>query len=280
MRYVEAITGPRLNKKGERMMSALVKACPFPIVTRDALHARRDGSMLLIWGWGDVTKCSLIRNYRESGRPVVALDLGYYNRRKTHEFPVRVTVNHCHPQPWQLLDLGPERWKLAEIELRNEYDKDGHILLCGMGAKSRAQFGLIGMQWEIEQYRLLRMKYPRSKIVYRPKQAFEVMPGVQTDGSSPIEKLLEGASLVVVRHSNVAVDACIAGVPVVCYDGAAHALYASTSHPTHSQRLTFLEKLAWWQWYPSEAEQCWKFLQKVSSSTSAQETSARLGSFP
>jgi hypothetical protein len=74
---------------------------------------------------------------------------------------------------------------------------------------------------------------------------------------------LRGASLVICRHSNVAIDACIAGVPVECEDGAAYWLYRRGSVPTVAQRLDFLHRLCWWQWRFSEMDKAWLFLQSM-----------------
>ena len=74
---------------------------------------------------------------------------------------------------------------------------------------------------------------------------------------------MKGASLVVCSHSNVAVDACIAGIPVDCTDGAALALYKDNQNPTVERRLEFLRSLAWWQWSTREAPQAWEFIKGV-----------------
>ena len=85
------------------------------------------------------------------------------------------------------------------------------------------------------------------------------------DSESRIADLLKGASLVVCRHSNVAVDACIAGVPVICDDGAAFSLYRSNTSPTPEQRMDFLQRLSWWEWDRTEAGAAWEFIQEMCS---------------
>ena len=82
----------------------------------------------------------------------------------------------------------------------------------------------------------------------------------EIDGATPIQELLRGASLVICRHSNVAVDACIAGIPVECEDGAARWLYAAGPVQPIERRASFLRRLAWWQWQCDEMEDAWKFL--------------------
>ena len=98
-----------------------------------------------------------------------------------------------------------------------------------------------------------QMKREGRAAVLRPKK-------VRHATLPPIEEALKGKSLVVCRHSNVAIDACIAGVPVRCEDGAAFALYRDFERPTRDERLGFLRSLAWWNWKPSEAGEAWKYL--------------------
>jgi hypothetical protein len=78
-----------------------------------------------------------------------------------------------------------------------------------------------------------------------------------------IKDVLRGCSLVVCRHSNVAIDACVAGVPVDCEGGAALALYAEHPQPTREHRVQFLQRLSWWQWRPSEARDAWQFVNRM-----------------
>ena len=66
-------------------------------------------------------------------------------------------------------------------------------------------------------------------------------------------------------HSNIAVDAIALGIPAVCVDGAAAAV-CPAELPEEVRpfdpalRDRFLANLAWFQWAPSEARECWAFL--------------------
>jgi hypothetical protein len=106
----------------------------------------------------------------------------------------------------------------------------------------------------------IRKAYPNRRVVYRPKPNNEAPLGIDCEqiSSGPIEEVLRGAFLVVCRHSNVAVDACIAGIPVVCEGGAASAIYGNdlTAPRTVSRedRARFLQRLAWWQWSRSQIQ--------------------------
>jgi hypothetical protein len=67
----------------------------------------------------------------------------------------------------------------------------------------------------------------------------------------------------------VSIDACIAGVPAVCVDGAGFALYnnsmVSPRKPSEQERLRFLHNLAYWQYRPSEARLAWNFIKDTLS---------------
>jgi hypothetical protein len=72
-----------------------------------------------------------------------------------------------------------------------------------------------------------------------------------------------GASMLVCRHSNCAVDAVVAGVPIECEDGAAKWLDGKPYK--RRTRKDFLNRLAYWQWKASEAAQAWQFILKVTN---------------
>ena len=218
--------------------------------------------VVVTWGMGHPgRRPALLQHVRQGGR-VVGWDLGYWHRDQHY----RLTVDKDHPSGL-LRDMPPSRWDAAGITLREDYRAEVPIILVGMGEKSRVSLGYAGQRWEEQTFAALRRAYPHARILYRPKrpEAFRFCAAAQ--GS--IEEVLRGASLVVCNHSNVAVDACIAGVPVVCNDGAASALYGSDLvnpvHATREQRLVFLRRLAWWQWKPQEAPAAWNFIKHVIS---------------
>jgi hypothetical protein len=130
--------------------------------------------------------------------------------------------------------------------------------------KSGRLYGLNTMQWELAQ--MPRLKSMGREILWRPKgKQTPILSGATLKHGMPIEEALKGCSLVVCRHSNVAVDACIAGIPVECEDGAAWTLYRHGTTPTREQRAEFLRRLGWWNWRPSEAAQAWNWILKTAA---------------
>lgn len=255
-----------MNVKGLRMMRAMMDAARHFGIAR--VERRRnqyvgDCELLMIYGIGHPIMRHNFSAHIASGRNAIGWDLGYYGRHTGGSYPMRLAINAPHPQA-MMKRARPDRWASAHIALRNDFNPDGHIVLVGLGRKGRVQFDYEGTSWEEETLAKIKAAYPGRQIVYRPKAGATEHINCKTDATSPIEKVIKGASLVVVRHSNVAVDACIAGIPVVCYDGAAAYLYGSDLcnpvNPTEQERLEFLRSLAYWQWRPTEAQEAWRFI--------------------
>jgi hypothetical protein len=217
--------------------------------------------VLMSYGLGHPLRSKWTEAHVKAGGRLIGWDLAYWDRDNA----MRCTVDHLHP--WRLIrDMPADRWESAGISLREDADPEGPIVLIGMGRKSRSQFSMFDRAWERESLKQIKKNYPGKTIIYKPKRPEDLMPGCVTVNGH-IEEALKGASLVVCRHSNVAVDACIAGVQVVCEDGAAKVLYnndlSNPVNPSKEARLRFLQNLAYWQWKPSEARDAWKFLRTV-----------------
>lgn len=251
---------PKISRRGQIMMQAMIDAAPRVgvrcIVTETY---RRKANLLMSYGLGHLERRRWTEAHVANGGRLIGWDLGYWDR----ESAMRVTVDSGHPKA--MPEMPADRWNQTGMLLREDFNPKGPIILVGMGRKSRAQFGYEGQAWEMGKLQEIQRQFPGRRVLYRPKKP-EVWQASQIS-SGPIETALRGASLVVCRHSNVAVDACIAGVPVVCEDGAALALYgsdlASPVNPSRAERLRFLQNLAYWQYEPREATLAWKFLLKV-----------------
>ena len=228
-------------------------------VMRSTLQGR--SPWLVLYGVGAPGQAEARRRQTERNCHTVHWDAAYFSRgRKIGYF--RVSVDSDHPQQW--LDATPDdcsRWSVHETPIREDADPRGPILLVGLGKKSRIY--LKAEHWEVRKLAELRHRFPGRKIIYRPKpkHPHPVLAGIDTDATTPIEKLLVGCSRVVCRHSNVAVDAVVAGVPIEVEDGAAQWLDGKPY--TVENRLSFLHRLAWWQWRADEAMQAWAFLRKI-----------------
>jgi len=235
------------------MRSALIEAGEKVVETR---QYKGGSEWLVLFGVGAAAHSVARDRHVAGGGKALLWDLGYWGRRKKVGY-FKATLNSDHPQ--HLLDkapANPSRWNRFGISLRNDFDKDGPIILVGLGRKSR---DYLGHDWEARAFADVRGRFPDRRVIYRPKTfTDELKLPCERNDSSPIEDLLRGASLVVCRHSNVGVDAVIAGVPVETEDGAAVWLKGR-----EDRRLEFLQRLAWFQWKPTEAAEAWVFMKGI-----------------
>jgi hypothetical protein len=215
----------------------------------------REDAWTILYGMGAPDRLG----YADCGR-VIAFDAGYWERKLSPDIrKYRVSVNglHCPEYIATVPCAGPERLAASGMQCKaHGGNPNGPIMLVGNGPKS---FRTFASGWTAEKSREIRKTFPSRKILYRPKPKRPRESGIDHDGISeaPIDSALSAVSLVVCRHSNVAVDACRVGVPVVCESGAAAAIYPKSlqnweSQPSHAERIDFLERLAWWQWSPVE----------------------------
>lgn len=259
--WCEILIDHQMIDRGAQMISAMIATAPKSIKVRPTKIYRGDCELLMTYGTGHLVRRKWWEKHRKSGRHCIGLDLGYWNRTTPDPtgHTMRFTIDADHPQKW-IRPEPPERFDAAGIQLRSDGDPNGPILLVGLGWKTARALGYGPQQWERAKLKELRERFPGRQIVWRPKTLRDGnIDGLKTSAGR-IEEALKGCSLVVCRHSNVAVDACIAGVPVICEDGAAFALYENEPDPTHQARLEFLRSLAWFQYTPKEAKHAWNYL--------------------
>lgn len=266
----EVLIDRDMFKRGAAMLDAMIAAAPIEVRPRETYAG--DCELLMVYGTGHPRRRPWQEAHTANGGTVVSWDLGYWNRSAG---AMRLSIGHEHPQ--HMLRPEPaERWAAQDITLQDFYKPNGHVLIVGIGPKSCRTYGLRPMQWEFARGREALALMDGRRVIYKPKREHDApLPGFPVK-RGPIMEALRGASLVVCRHSNVAVDACIAGVPVVCQDGAAAALYGNDIRnpvaPSIEQRRAFLESLAWWNWLPAEAPQAWQYILSRCASISAPVT--------
>jgi len=258
-RTVEILSVKPPSPAAVPMLDALRKAavqCGDAVRLTSRYEGRSDWLVLYGVGYGahdDARRRQVLR-----GGHAALLDLGYFGKAKDGLGYTRVSVDRDHPQ--HLLDRAPAdaaRWARHDLALRDEADPAGPIVLVGLGRKSREY--LKASDWEGRKLAELQERFPGRRILHRPKPKQEfVRLSCDRDVTTPIAQLLHGASLVVCRHSNVAIDAAVAGVPIEVEDGAAQWLAAREF--TRANRLDFLQRVSWFQWQPGEAPEAWQFI--------------------
>lgn len=206
-----------------------------------------------------------MRDQLAKGGHVIACDLAYWDR----DHSVRIAIDAAHPQSWILHQTWPRhRFEATQVPVRDTWNQDGPIVLAGVGPKAVTQYGQIVEEWEHDMVRVCQARWTRP-ILYKPKKPTQGHLHGTRLTRAPIEELLTGASLLITWHSNCAVDAIRHGVPVVCRDGAAAAVYpaefaAEDPRPISIElRDRFLGNLAWFQWTPDEALDCWQWLREL-----------------
>jgi hypothetical protein len=255
----ELLIDPPFISRASAWLAALAKANPGAKVTRGYRGRHR---LLVLYGVGHPVRARTAKIHLRAGGRVAMWDLGYWNRNES----MRLSIDRNHPTAEQLA-ANDHRTPRHRPKLAGEksFDPDGPILLCGLGPKSCKHLGLTVGAWESQKVAELRLRFPDRTILFRPKPGnpFDKIDGTRRAPIGPIEEALNGVSLVVCRHSNVAIDACVAGVPVECEDGAAFALYKDDPNPGEDARREFLARLAWWNWGNHEAVQAWRFMEDM-----------------
>jgi hypothetical protein len=218
--------------------------------------------LLVLWGPGGTDRFEPMRRQIAQGGHVLALDLAYWQR----EDKFRIAIDAAHPQAWVMRQTcRPDRLAADRVRVADLWHPSGPVIVAGIGEKAGLQYGVETVRaWEREQIHDAQARGWR--VLYRPKKPDGYVPsGVPVAPHGDIERVLAGARLVVTWHSNVAVDAIRLGIPVVCRDGAAAAVYPSAIHEQPAPldraiRSAFLSNLSYFQWRPREAAACWRFV--------------------
>jgi len=257
---VEILSARRRSSTAAPMLDAIeaaARAAGDEVILTETYRGGSD--WLVLFGVGAEAHAAARAAHVPRGTHAILFDLGYFGRRKGPDGFLRVSIDRDHPQ--HLLDRAPDdggaRWAEHGIALRDDADPAGPIILVGLGAKSRIY--LEAEDWELDKLAELERRFPDRRIIHRPKPGQEFRRlRCDRDETTPIDDLLRGASLVVARHSNVAAEAVVAGVPFEAEDGAA--AWLNGREYNLANRREFLHRLAWFQWRAAEAPQAWQFL--------------------
>jgi len=268
-RSVEILITGQEAKIGEAVLrESAAAATELGLIVTVSQRYQGGSDWLALWGVGEASRDAARWAQIKAGGYAALWDIGYTNEPGRGKEPgvsyIRVSVNQNHP--WRFLDRTPNdvsRFNQLGIALREDARANGPVIVIGMGPKSRTHLGLD--DWEITTLSKAKVRFPERRVLYRPKprRVMDTHINWPLSEGGEIADALRGASLVICRHSNVAVDACIAGVPVECEDGAAFWMYRHGADPGEATRLDFLRRLAYWQWRTDEQKEAWTFLQMI-----------------
>ena len=203
----------------------------------------------------------MFADYRASGRKVIYADLGYFGRREGGRWSGyhKLTVNDRHPTNYyRKRKHDPSRFLMHKLSVM-PWQTGSCVIVAGMSDKGAEAEGYEPSQWERWAIAEIR-KHTDRPIVYRPKPSWRGAPAL--DGAAfqvgvPLSKALQSAHAVVCHHSNVAVEAILAGVPAFVWGGVAQEMglqnlsRIETPHRP-DDRQEWAHALAWTQWSVAE----------------------------
>ncbi len=221
------------------------------------------------YGWGHP---GLFEAYRTAGGHYAYLDLGWWGRKPKHDVLGgfhKISVDAREPTAYFRGNFATDRFAIHGLTAAPWRASGGHVLLAGMSAKSAKTRGFRPQEWEMAAIEQIRAVTDRP-IVYRPKPSWAEatpIPGtIFSYPATPVETALADCWALVTLHSNVAVDALLAGVPVNVAEGVAAefstplAQIESPLMPDGREQL--MADIGWQQWLPAEMASgaCWRHL--------------------
>lgn len=251
--------GPRYESIANAMYKG-IRACgdAVEIVGYDRCYMR-GADVGVMYGWKFAAP--LIGRFKH----FVYFDLGFWNRHKYY----RVSVDGWSQHGYVMQGKDDKRLRSIGIEPLPWNEGGTDILIVGAKRKSSEGHGIEYMAWERGMAERLRNATQR-RLVFRPKPSDpEKRPisGCVLD-KEPLIESLRRCSVVLSHHSNVSIDALVAGVPTYCEFGAAKACSIKFEEidnpPRLEHRLQFLNDVAWLQWSLPEMSDgsCWMHLKE------------------
>lgn len=193
----------------------------------------------------------------------VYFDLGYWDRERYY----RWSMNGWSPTLKR--GMPPDRFRSFGLDIKPWRTGCDEIIVAGSTLKAAQEHGLRYQEWETKA--IQRLQGLGKRVVYRPKPNDKFatpIPGAAFD-QRPISEALASAHGWVTHHSNSAVDALLAGVPVHCETGAAS--HFSVPMETMGDpellpdREQFLYDVAWLQWTLEEMRsgEAWRHIRSM-----------------
>jgi hypothetical protein len=252
------------NAVHDRVITALYEGCPdektlvkgFKYTPADVgvVFGVYKSKVPISWPRGEV-----YRAHRGDGSDVVVLETGYIKRgdSPSHYYAAglnglngRADFKNKNSPSGRFLELG--------VEVKPWREAGKHVVLCGQVPWDASVDHLDYPKWLEETQRKLSTSCGR-KIVYKEHPCIEVGP--------PLETFLKDAWACVTLNSNSAVEAAIAGVPVIAMDEGSMAWGIASHHleldnPKTPDRTQWLNDLAYSQWTPGEMQtgRVWRHL--------------------
>lgn len=239
-------------------MAAGIARCGDRVIALNETMRPAKADVAVMYGWG---KRSIYQQYPN----YVYGDLAYWGRDRDY---YRLGVNGWSPERYVSAGLPNTRLQALGLQVKPWNDSGTQIIVAGSTAKACRDHGMGYMDWETRVCRELQAR--GLQVVYRPKpndKMAKPISGIPYD-TRPISEALRDAKAWVTHHSNSAIDALLAGVPVHCETGAAAAFSVPLDQivepPRMDGREQFLADVAWLQWSLDEMRSgaCWAHLKE------------------
>lgn len=222
-----------------------------------------DSDVAIHYGFADRLKL-IFDEHRIAGRKAIYVDLGYWLRRKRTRFDGyhKIVINSRHPTAYFQDRKHPsDRFNALGITIEPWRSEGRHVLVIGMSGKGALAEGFAPEQWERRTIAKLRAITKRP-IVYRPKPNWpgaKPIPGAVFQKDVPLADALKDCHAVVSYHSNVAVEAIVAGVPALTTHGIASFMGTRNLEQVDNPympdcRAQWAADLAYTQWTIAEME--------------------------
>ncbi len=249
----------RRSKSVAKSMALGAKALGIP-AKAVAHFASVEGDVCIAYGWGNP---GLFDAYRRHGGKYVYVDLGWWGRKPATDVLGgyhKVVVNGREPNAYFRANMPGDRFAHTGLQIAPWRQYGHHLLVAGMSEKSARTRGWEPQQWETATIKELAQIYPFRPILYRPKPswtgAWPIPGAAYSPATVPIEDALLGCFGVVACHSNVSVDALLAGIPMWVGDGVAREFNTRIDQfdnfERRDDRQQLMNDIAYVQWTTAE----------------------------
>jgi hypothetical protein len=229
----------RRGTRVDEVVQAVAQGCEGRVIATGRLcEQATDHALIGTWH----TAQTLIPEIRKRDQSYWHLDSCYIHSPERH---YRLTRNSEHPKP--RFDLTLERALALGIELKPWRTDGEHVLICRQGPSSGRHLRINPNGWnDIALGRL-------SKLTKRPIRVREKVDRQ----SRPLAEDLDNCWCVVTHSSTCAIEAAVAGIPVICTPwGPAWPIATDAleriEEPPMPDRRDWLATLAWSQWTMEE----------------------------
>ncbi len=239
-----------------------------PCEVRETFDGEVIADVALAYGWLGELTTRVFSKYKEAGKRFVFFDLGYWARGQEGHY--RLGVDDWDTALKMTRGCPSDRFDSLKVNVRDDWNRESKkIMIVGMSGKAAWTHGYSDGQWENETRIKLVKELPDDYHIHIRQK-----PNKQNVRVTPIEDDLRESWFVVSHHSNVAVDALVAGVPYWAKKGVGAILSPVTCDaqligkpffPTEADKMQLLYDIAYAQWTPAEMRNgdCWNYIKGI-----------------